>query len=201
MYVKCEDSCGCSRRKYKKCGSNCCNSRDYDCHNYSAYNPCSQINQYNSCNQCNQCNQCNPFNFTVQANINTLTLTTTASTPLTYSAVINCPTGISNPVTIGTSAITFRDIGVYNISGNINLTNTSTGATNITLIPTVLTGGAIISPTTTSYTGIGAGTIFNGVFNYTVQITVPNTQLIMSISSSGTPVIVTGGQINITRSA
>jgi len=164
---------------------NCCDS--CSCNDYYYCNT-NTINSYNPCNVVIR---------PVTGIINPLTLTTIDATSLTFNNV-NYPTN-NNGITIAGNTIILRDLGTYIFSGYFTINNTSGVTDTITITPTATSGLPIIIPTNNVFTNIPSGTVFNGSFNFTIQVTSINTQLNILISSNNVPVNLTSGQINIIR--
>lgn len=128
--------------------------------------------------------------------INPVTLTTSAVTPLILT---NNESFCNSNIVFGTNSVIFSKIGVYNIKGYINLINQSTSVTNFQILVRAITGSAIINPNTIVSTGVKLNMPLKMLFNFNVQVTVPNTIIQVSVNSSVTPVVISGGKIKITK--
>lgn len=185
---ECKPKC----KKIKKCKCSC------DCDAWDCNNCCKNYNNCNNYNPCcnNNNNCCN--NYAASAIINPTTFATTSATPLTFSNATNIPVN-PNGIVIGPSTIIFMNPGIYNVTGNFAVTNQSGTATNIIITPIILSGGATINPTNTTYTSIASGATFNGFFNFIVNVTVPNTQIQFNLTTTSVPLSLISGQINIVK--
>lgn len=140
---------------------------------------------------------CRCYDHPIKANINATSLTTTAITILNLTS--DCY-GMSNSyITIGTNSIIFSNIGVYDIKGYIDMTNQSTAATNFAIIANIISNNSVINPNSITYSGIKISTPFSGLFNFVIQVTVPNTALQLSVRSTSAPTVISGGKIKITK--
>lgn len=134
----------------------------------------------------------------VKANISALSLTTTTITTLGLTK--DCYHGIDNSyITIGTNSIVFTNIGSYEIKGYIDIINQSTAVTNFAILANLITTTSTVNPNSVTYSGIKVGTSFSGLFNFTIQVLVPNTVIQLNVRSTSNPTIISGGKIKISK--
>lgn len=146
-------------------------------------------------NDC-QNNDCYDSNLPIKVIINSTNLTAVSITPLILTN-LNCP--INFNIIIGTNSITFKQIGIYKLKGYINLTNNATTNTNFQLLNNLLSGSAIINPNNITYGAIKPMIPITFIFNYDIQVTVPNTVIQLSVRSTSVPAIVSEGKLKITK--
>lgn len=138
---------------------------------------------------------CN-YNSSTKAIIAPTTLTVSTIVPITLST--NCDYKCRN-IIIGTNSIIFHNIGIYCLKGYIDIINQSTAVTNFQIIANILSGGGVINPNSVTYSGIKANTPFTAIFNFVIQVSVPNTTLQLLERSTSAPTLITSGKIKITR--
>lgn len=134
----------------------------------------------------------------IKANINALSLTTTSITTLNLTK--ECHHMIdSSCVIIGSNSIIFNNVGMYDIKGYIDLVNQSTAITNFAVIAGLITTTSTINPNSITYSGVKINTPFSGLFNFTIQVVVPNTAIQLNVRSTSNPTIISGGKIKIKK--
>lgn len=134
----------------------------------------------------------------IKANISALSLTTTTITTLNLTNDCIYNMGNSN-ITIGTNSIVFGNIGSYEIKGYIDIINQSTAVTNFAVLANLITATSTVNPNSITYSGIKIGTSFSGLFNFTVQVLIPNTAVQLNVRSTSNPAIISGGKIKIEK--
>lgn len=132
-----------------------------------------------------------------KAEIVATTLTTNAITPL----ILNNECDNCCGIIIANNSIIFNHPGVYSVSGYVNITNQSTGLTNVAVMANILSNNnnSVINPNSITYSGIKINLPYTGSFDFIVQVNMPNTVLQLTIRSTSTPTIISCGKIKIAR--
>lgn len=141
--------------------------------------------------------RCYTNHHSIRANISAQTLTNTSITVLNMTE--DCYDNVNSCVIIGTNSIIFGNIGVYSIKGCIDIVNQSTTMTNFAIIANIISNNSVINPNSVTYSGIKMSTPFDGLFNFVIQVTVPNTVLQLSARSTSVPTIIIGGCLKISK--
>ncbi|ARF08239.1 hypothetical protein Catovirus_1_289 [Catovirus CTV1] len=142
-----------------------------------------------------KCKYCHD-DYPIKININPLTLTNINLTPLTLinSRCLSCSSTI-----IGANNIIFNKIGVYDVEGYVCVTNNATTVTNFQIVSQVLNGSAVINPSNITYGGVKINLPSKIIFNFSIQVTVPNTSVQLSARSTSFPLTITEGKFKINK--